>query len=740
MLRASVGTSGGVRRRGGVGGGIEADLLALLDGWDGGGNEGGERYDRYEDDDCRAVRDATRALWLLTGATAFDDPAKAARRLAAVALHAPGRDWGGDELDGVAEGADGVADGGAEGGASNAEGDDSDAEDERGEPSNAVGGGGGRTALDAAGRAAPKLSTRVIAAAMISAVPSFVSAHPAHLDLALARRSRGDRWLCAQADALVDLGHRLATSASEPLRPRGLALLTRLVETLGDARDPDVPGSALLEQFQAQVLSALRAAAAARGDDRDGDSGESSSSRTASSVADPASVLEGLALASASLVDGRVTGGDPAATRRVVDFVVRSAVAALSLDQSDPSNDESRIRRERDDGACEGITARLRVATSRALAVAATHAPDALATALAKANVDAPRNRCELWWRRVLTRSDALATDDLSSRPIIARDLARAAGPALEALALASSSSSSSSSVFDACAAAFRAAAASGSFPSGDYSAADSTDSGVSGVLNDAAFFEELFEPLNPPPGRVVRGDGDAGGGVDVVAAARALRLALDALDSSSSSSFSSPAESAAVSAVRACAATLVERRRAMGTRVVSDSTFVRECAATLASSARATASAVNRGGASPPSAEAPPPPPPPSEWTLATAALGAAIAGSVPASSPHFRVSLVALDAMLASSESTRPEDGAAMSAPLLALATSAAVDDASGGSSHQNGDVLARLFARAALECPETTSRSSRRRARWRRRAMRSTPAAASPPPAAVAAAPPA
>ena len=41
-------------------------------------------------------------------------------------------------------------------------------------------------------------------------------------------------------------------------------------------------------------------------------------------------------------------------------------------------------------------------------------------------------------------------------------------------------------------------------------------------------------------------------------------------------------------------------------------------------------------------------------------------------------------------------------MSAPLLALATSAAVDDSSGGSSHQNGDVLARLFARAALECP--------------------------------------
>ena len=262
------------------------------------------------------------------------------------------------------------------------------------------------------------------------------------------------------------------------------------------------------------------------------------------------------------------------------------------------------------------------------------------------------------------------------------------------------SSSSSSSSVFDACAAAFRAAAASGSFSSGERPREgpgglnDSTD--CAGVLNDAAFFEELFEPLNPPPGRVVRGDGDAGGGVDVVAAARALRLALDALDSSSSSSssFSSPAESAAVSAVRACAATLVERRRAMGARVVSDSTFV-ACAATLASSARATAHAAERGGA------------PPSEWLLATAALGAAIAGSVPASSPHFRASLVALDALLASSDkSTRPEDGAAMSAPLLALAVDISREDDDkvdhGSSHHQNGDVLARLFARAALECP--------------------------------------
>ena len=67
------------------GGGLEADLLALLDG--------------YGEVDAKTASDATRALWLLTRANALDDPAKAAKRLAAVALHAPGQDWGGNEVD-----------------------------------------------------------------------------------------------------------------------------------------------------------------------------------------------------------------------------------------------------------------------------------------------------------------------------------------------------------------------------------------------------------------------------------------------------------------------------------------------------------------------------------------------------------------------------------------------------------------------------------------------------------------
>ena len=298
---------------------------------------------------------------------------------------------------------------------------------------------------------------------MISAVPSFVSAHPAHLDLALARRSRGDRWLCAQADALVDLGHRLATSASEPLRPRGLALLTRLVETLGDARDPDVPGSALLEQFQAQVLSALRAAAAAvtAVTDGDGDSGESSSAGkstprlgvNASSVADPASVLEALSLASASLVDGRVTGGDPAATRR-----------------SSTLSSGRRRRRSRPIGRRRVVEAAAAVEDHREVAggdvagvgVTATHAP-----ARSRGAGQGERRRASERWSSggAGCSRDAIARANGYRRDRVARDLARASGPALGALA-SSSSSSSSSSVFDACAAAFRAAAASGSFPS----------------------------------------------------------------------------------------------------------------------------------------------------------------------------------------------------------------------------------------------------------------------------------
>jgi hypothetical protein len=44
----------------------------------------------------------------------------------------------------------------------------------------------------------------------------------------------------------------------EALRPLGLRLLGAVLAKFGAAQDPLLPGHALLEQFQAQFVSALR--------------------------------------------------------------------------------------------------------------------------------------------------------------------------------------------------------------------------------------------------------------------------------------------------------------------------------------------------------------------------------------------------------------------------------------------------------------------------------------------------
>ena len=174
----------------------------------------------------------------------------------------------------------------------------------------------------------------------------------------------------------------------------------------GGRAGPGRSGSALLEQFQAQVLSALRAAAAAvtAVTDGDGDSGESSSAESQPPFRGsppPSRTRRAFWRLCRWRPRRSSTAGSPAAIppRRAGSSTSSSdPPSPRSLDQSEGGTRRTaeNIRRR-----VRGITARLRVATSRALAVAATHAPDALATALAKANVDAPRNRCELWWRRV---------------------------------------------------------------------------------------------------------------------------------------------------------------------------------------------------------------------------------------------------------------------------------------------------------------------------------------------------
>ncbi|GIM08365.1 hypothetical protein Vretimale_12395, partial [Volvox reticuliferus] len=70
--------------------------------------------------------------------------------------------------------------------------------------------------------------------------------------------------LIAKLQVLVDLGFKLATCPLESLRPHGVRMLTLLVKLFGDVPDPLLPGARLMEQYQAQVVSALRSSLGAR--------------------------------------------------------------------------------------------------------------------------------------------------------------------------------------------------------------------------------------------------------------------------------------------------------------------------------------------------------------------------------------------------------------------------------------------------------------------------------------------
>ena len=603
------------------GGGLEADLLALLDG--------------YGEVDAKTASDATRALWLLTRANALDDPAKAAKRLAAVALHAPGQDWGGNDVDVTA------AEDAGSGERDEGEGD------ENADRKNIF--------RELSGRSAPKLSTRVVAAAMMSAIPKLVSDHPAHLDLALARSSPGNKWLVSVAHAIVDLGYKLATCSVESLRPRGLAMLTNLVCVLGESKDPDVPGSSLLEQFQAQVLSALRAAVPDHTTNSFQDSPDDPSTPP-NPIADPACIVEGMALAGEALTNNRVTGGDAGAVRRIVDFIARPAVAWLEDANGSGMSKQSESTRSRlfsalrDESECaEGITCRVRIATLRACAVAAVHAPDALFAKFPEgASVELGSQ-----WAALTTRSPTLVGADLVTRSAVARDLARAAGPTLEALASTSLSSKGTDgssetrrAVIDACAESLNAAV-DGSMALKTHTNADD---------DDAAVMEELFEPLNPPPGA---GDGSGGDevvarGGDVVSATRALRLALE--DDSTSM------DSSAVNATSLVAAVVAKTKSIRG-----DDAFIRESVRLLASSLNI---AIARGGSGPPVSTVSTVS---NEWTVAVAALGAALASGAP--SPANGSAFVSLERLFVATSAPVRED--LLCAPFLALATRAAVND---------------------------------------------------------------
>uniref|UniRef100_A0A1J3HBB6 HEAT repeat-containing protein 5B n=1 Tax=Noccaea caerulescens TaxID=107243 RepID=A0A1J3HBB6_NOCCA len=107
--------------------------------------------------------------------------------------------------------------------------------------------------------------TRVFAAECLSLLPEAVGKDAAHFDLSVARKLASDRessgdWLVLQLQELISLAYQISTIQFENMRPIGVGLLSTILEKFKLAADPELPGHLLLEQYQAQLVSAVRTA------------------------------------------------------------------------------------------------------------------------------------------------------------------------------------------------------------------------------------------------------------------------------------------------------------------------------------------------------------------------------------------------------------------------------------------------------------------------------------------------
>jgi len=164
-------------------------------------------------------------------------------------------------------------------------------------------------------RGAPKLSTRLYAAQLLVQVPMMLSesAHE-HRCLAAARSSvdagKGDHWFALHAQTAFDVAYRLSVSPVAALHAPGLELFANLMNLWAGDADPDSVSDGdlrtlfVLEQYQAQLLSAMRA--------------------TDPAHASIESFLALLRLVSSALTSG-ITGDDAAITKRLANVVTAIA-------------------------------------------------------------------------------------------------------------------------------------------------------------------------------------------------------------------------------------------------------------------------------------------------------------------------------------------------------------------------------------------------------------------------------
>eukprot|EP01114_Cavostelium_apophysatum_P010616 TRINITY_DN2455_c0_g1_i2.p1 TRINITY_DN2455_c0_g1~~TRINITY_DN2455_c0_g1_i2.p1 ORF type:complete len:1928 (-),score=479.76 TRINITY_DN2455_c0_g1_i2:118-5901(-) len=99
---------------------------------------------------------------------------------------------------------------------------------------------------------------------VISLLSNSRASGPAHFDLFEARKleqsGASKDFLVLNLGDLVRMAFTAATSDIEPLRPVGVYTMKDLVEKFSASMDPDYEGHPLLEQYQAQIASALRPA------------------------------------------------------------------------------------------------------------------------------------------------------------------------------------------------------------------------------------------------------------------------------------------------------------------------------------------------------------------------------------------------------------------------------------------------------------------------------------------------
>ncbi|KAH9326227.1 hypothetical protein KI387_006405, partial [Taxus chinensis] len=114
----------------------------------------------------------------------------------------------------------------------------------------------------------PRYRTRVFAAECLSQLPNAVGTEPTHFDLLQARKEKmmhslqtsGGDWLVLHLAELVALAYQISTGTFEKMRPLGVTLLSTIVDKFEKTEDPELPGHFLMEQYQAQLVSAVRTA------------------------------------------------------------------------------------------------------------------------------------------------------------------------------------------------------------------------------------------------------------------------------------------------------------------------------------------------------------------------------------------------------------------------------------------------------------------------------------------------